>query len=139
MEVKHGKGIGSIYDDALQIRLDVFITEQNVPQSLEYDDMDDKATHWVGYIDGEPAVTARTLPEKDSIHIQRVATVKEFRKRGYAKELLETILKSDPTKRYYLGAQVTAIPFYEKLGFKVISDVYMDAGIEHRDMELEPK
>ena len=35
-----------------------------------------------------------------------------------------------------LSAQVYAIPFYEKAGFIVNSDVYDDAGILHRDMIL---
>jgi ElaA protein len=34
-----------------------------------------------------------------------------------------------------LGAQVHALNFYEKLGFKVVGPVYEDAGIPHRDME----
>ena len=40
--------------------------------------------------------------------------------------------------RCTLGAMLTAVQFYEKLGYKVSSgEVYLDAGIEHLDMELE--
>ncbi|HDU1156663.1 TPA: GNAT family N-acetyltransferase, partial [Listeria monocytogenes] len=34
-----------------------------------------------------------------------------------------------------LGAQVTAIPFYEKLGYKTCSGLFLDAGIEHKEMK----
>lgn len=34
-----------------------------------------------------------------------------------------------------LNAQTHAIPFYEKLGYKVISEEFMDAGIPHKTME----
>jgi predicted GNAT family N-acyltransferase len=34
------------------------------------------------------------------------------------------------------GAQLHALGFYEKLGFSAYGPVYLDAGIEHRDMIL---
>lgn len=36
-----------------------------------------------------------------------------------------------------LGAQVSALGFYEKLGFEAEGDVFLDAGIEHRNMVLK--
>ena len=38
--------------------------------------------------------------------------------------------------RVVLGAQIHALDFYEKLGFRAFGDDYLDAGIAHRDMEL---
>ncbi|MFT5128484.1 MAG: putative GNAT family N-acyltransferase [Rhodothermales bacterium] len=37
----------------------------------------------------------------------------------------------------YLNAQTTAVGFYEKLGFCKRGDVFMDAGIEHIEMEWQ--
>ncbi len=37
-------------------------------------------------------------------------------------------------KRQLLTAQVYAIPFYERLGFKVDSGEFLDAGLPHVDM-----
>ena len=39
-------------------------------------------------------------------------------------------------KKVKLSSQTYAIQFYEKLGFQVCSDEYMDAGIPHKDMRL---
>ena len=40
--------------------------------------------------------------------------------------------------RCTLGAQLTAVQFYERLGYKVLpGGVFLDAGIEHVNMELE--
>ena len=36
-----------------------------------------------------------------------------------------------------MDAQVHAIGFYEKLGFQVTSDVFIEAGLEHVIMELK--
>jgi predicted GNAT family N-acyltransferase len=34
-----------------------------------------------------------------------------------------------------LAAQVHAIPFYERFGFVAHGDVFLEAGIEHREMD----
>jgi len=38
--------------------------------------------------------------------------------------------------RAVLGAQLDALGFYEGFGFKAYGDVFNDAGIDHRNMEL---
>lgn len=37
-------------------------------------------------------------------------------------------------KEVKLSAQVHATPFYERLGFKIVSDEFLEAGIPHVDM-----
>jgi len=34
-----------------------------------------------------------------------------------------------------LGAQLSAIPFYEGAGFQAYGDVFLDAGIDHKMMK----
>ena len=34
-----------------------------------------------------------------------------------------------------LGAQLSAIPFYERAGFQTHGDVFLDAGIDHKMMK----
>jgi predicted GNAT family N-acyltransferase len=34
-----------------------------------------------------------------------------------------------------LGAQLTAVPFYEQLGYAPEGEVFLDAGIPHRTMK----
>jgi predicted GNAT family N-acyltransferase len=36
-----------------------------------------------------------------------------------------------------LGAQVSAVPLYERAGYTTRSDVFLDAGIEHVWMEKQ--
>ncbi|GKQ43191.1 acetyltransferase [Companilactobacillus sp. RD055328] len=140
MEIKLSTDLKSpIYQDALNIRYKVFVDEQDVPENMEIDEYEDISTYFVGYIDDQPVVTARCFPTDDNgWHVQRVATYKEYRKRGLAKELLEYIeqvAKQEDYDYLILGAQDQAQGFYLKLGYQVIGDQYMDAGIEHHDMK----
>ncbi|GAY72125.1 GNAT family N-acetyltransferase [Lentilactobacillus kosonis] len=141
MEVRTTTDLTSqIYTDARMIRRTVFIEEQGVVPAHEFDGSDDNAVHFVAYVDDKPAATARGTLEDDRVHIQRVATLKPYRGQGVAKAVIQALI-ADPqftrATEFYLGAQETAIGFYEKLGFKVISEPFMEAGIRHRMMALK--
>lgn len=130
------------YKDALHIRHVVFVDEQKVPVDLEIDDLEVQTEHLVVYdtdVDGnEPIATARILElENDTYKVQRVATLKPYRGQGYGAKLMREVeahAKKEQAKKLVLGAQNTAIPFYEKLGYTTDSEEYMDAGIPHHDM-----
>lgn len=144
MEIKRTTSTNSvIYDDAVAIRLAVFVQEQGVPQKLELDGNDAIATHYVGYVDEQPVVTLRTTPSDDRLHIQRVATVKTARHHGYAAELMTAVIdQARATAEYsiaYLGAQLHAKTFYAGLGFKAQGATFMEAGIEHQEMAIALK
>lgn len=139
MKFKWTKDISSeTYKHALSIRKRVFVDEQKVPVELEVDDLETKTLHVVGYFDGKPSVTARIFEKEPHVYkVQRVAVLKDFRKLGNGYKLMEEIenySKSLGGKKLKLDSQDHAIPFYEKVGFKVHGEGFMDAGIPHHTM-----
>ncbi|MFD1472782.1 GNAT family N-acetyltransferase [Companilactobacillus mishanensis] len=141
-EIRTSNDLNStVYKDGLYIRTTVFVDEQNVPPELEIDEFEDKCTYNTLYVNGAAAATARYFPTDDNgIHVQRVAVLKKYRKKGLASELLKHIMKQAQENSYdyiILGAQDQANGFYKKLGFEVIGDQYLDAGILHHDMRIE--
>lgn len=143
LQIESGKSDPQIISAAHQIRDAVFIDEQGIDPTLEYDGSDAGAIHYVGFVDAIPVVTARATITDQGVHIQRVATVQAARKRGYAKQLLNQLMAdlkpvvatlSKP--QFYLGAQLTALPFYERLGFRAVGPVFMEAGIQHQLLKL---
>lgn len=127
-----------IYQDAVTIRKKVFIEEQDVTPELELEN-EAGPRYFVGYLAKSPVVTARVFEEKPGVwHIQRVATVKEARGQGLAKELLlalEVEARKQGIKKLTLGAQDQAQGFYEKLGYHVKGAGFLDAGIAHHRMD----
>jgi predicted GNAT family N-acyltransferase len=133
---------------ALSIRRRVFIEEQQVPEDLEIDEHDaDPATvtsclHVLARLDGEPVATARLLlGEGDGhVHIGRVAVVADKRGLGLGRVVmlaLHDLAREQNATSITLGAQLQAIGFYERLGYRAYGDVFLDAGIEHRWMDLD--
>ncbi|WP_397378170.1 GNAT family N-acetyltransferase [Pseudomonas sp.] len=117
-----------------RIREIVFIAEQSVPAELEWDAEDADAVHFLALEGDYPIGTARLLPDG---HIGRVSVLKDWRGLNVGVTLIQTVL-AEAEKRgltqQMLSAQVHATAFYEKLGFAIVSDEYLDAGIPHVDM-----
>lgn len=122
------------------IRETVFVSEQKVPIELEHDEHDvlddNNCTHFLLIEDGLPVGTARFIRLEDgSIKIQRFAILSQGRNKGYGKVLLDAMEEASLAKRFVLGAQEHAIGFYERCGYTVISESFLDAGIPHKTME----
>lgn len=127
-------------EDAFKVRQEVFVNEQKVPVEEEIDQFEDEAIHIVLYDERTPVGAAR-LRILDGIgKLERICVLSSCRGKGAGKQLvdkLEEIASSEGVKKFKLNAQTHAIPFYERLGYKTISDIFMDAGIPHVTMIKE--
>lgn len=123
----------------LAIRIEVFVKEQGVPAEIEQDEFDAEAKHLLAVRDGKPVGTARIVRKGDVGKIGRVCVLREARGTGLGAALINAALDDMRTEgglsKAVLGAQVVALPFYEKLGFSAYGDDFTDAGILHRMME----
>jgi predicted GNAT family N-acyltransferase len=117
-----------------QIRETVFVQEQAVPPEMEWDLEDESAIHFLA-MEGQYSVgTARLLNDGQ---IGRVAVLRDWRGLSVGSALMRAAIKEAEQRglwRQTLSAQIQAIPFYERLGFSVTSDEYLEAGIAHVDM-----
>ena len=122
----------------LSIRRTVFIREQRVPEELEWDGLDPACLHLVAWNRrGEPIGTARMQPDG---RIGRMAVLNDWRGHGVGRALLSRLLDEASAKglsRVCLAAQTYALGFYQKQGFQVVGESFLDAGIPHRMMFLE--
>ncbi len=136
--------------DAFGIRFRVFVEEQHVPIEEEVDAFDDRpgdredVVQVLVRLDGAPAATARLLlghrdPTADAYpHVGRVAVLADHRGTGLGRVVMDALHREARTRGergITLSAQLHAIPFYERLGYVARGPVYLDAGIEHRDMD----
>lgn len=121
----------------MQVRTRVFVDEQGVPAELEQDEKDPLCQHVLLLIDSQPAATGRLEPDG---HIGRIAVMQRYRGKGVGRRILahlETMAKQLGLNRVYLGAQLQAIPFYEKSGYRCYGEDFFDAGIVHRHMDKQ--
>ncbi|MCB5169637.1 GNAT family N-acetyltransferase [Streptomyces bambusae] len=123
------------------VRRVVFVTEQQVPEEIEYDAHDATAVHLLARsADGTPLGTGRLLtgiegPGTGSLG--RLAVTRAARGLGIGAALVRAI----ETEAARLGltavdlhAQTRALGFYERLGYEAYGPEFEDAGIPHRAM-----
>ena len=124
--------------EILKLRVNVFVVEQCCPYP-ELDDKDQRALHLCFREDGELIAYLRILDRgvsSDYVTLGRVISAR--RRQGLGTALLrEGIRQAEErfgAEEIYLEAQVYAIPFYEKQGFRVISEEFLEDGIPHVKM-----
>jgi predicted GNAT family N-acyltransferase len=119
------------------VREAVFIVEQAIPASLEWDDADAACVHALAEDGTGHAVGCARLLRDGSIG--RVAVMAPWRGRGVGDALMHVMLdaaRAAGHARVTLHAQVQACGFYARLGFAAVGDDYEEAGIAHRTMAL---
>jgi predicted GNAT family N-acyltransferase len=125
----------------LSLRWTVFVEEQGVPPSMEVDQHDrSDAVHALATWNGVPAGAGRfVLVGKGAARIGRMAVVDDVRGRGIGRALLaflEDQARARGVAKLVLWSQVSARAFYEKAGYRVVSEKpFDDAGIPHVAME----
>lgn len=121
--------------EASRIRFKVFVEEQGVPREIELDELDGRCVHALAFEEGRAVGTGRLLPDA---HIGRMAVLEAWRGRGVGSQILEALIeqaRSRGDKAVALSAQVHALDFYVRHGFRAMGEIYDDAGIPHRAMQ----
>ncbi len=122
------------------IRRAVFIEEQGVPETEEYDAFDEQALHLMVYADGEPAATGRFWFDGSVFKIGRLAVKKEYRGQKLGDLALRVLIYkafSTGAEELYISAQTYIMPLYRKFGFREYGEEYMEAGIPHWAMKVK--
>lgn len=119
-----------------RIRREVFVREQGIPESDEWDDEDATSVHVLATLNRDPVGTGRM---NRAGKIGRIAVASGLRRQGVGTRILRCLLQEarrQGNREPHLHAQVQAVPFYERLGFSREGDEFDEAGIPHVRMSL---
>lgn len=124
------------------IRKQCFVIEENVPESLEIDEYDRPGSgyeHFLVFEDNVAVGTFRLHFNNNVVAIlQRFCMLSEYRRQGYgryAMDFLEGYCMGKGIKKIRFDAQCTAVEFYLKCGYEVVSDEFVEAGMKHVKMQ----
>ena len=137
-----------LLERARSVREQVFTIEKQIPKSIEVDALDclnDECDHFVVEMTGQEGLASVDVCalrckkiKKKAIQLQRFCVLKDYRESGVGRWALEQI------EAYYwkknidcitLDAKFHVSGFYETCGYMVISEPFMEAGVEHVVME----
>lgn len=131
--------------EILKSRYEVFTVGQRCLYQ-DCDDIDKKSFHMF-LREEERVVAYLRIVEPGVLYseasIGRVMVLESYRNKGFAREMMNRaieFIKTDMNQtKIKLSAQKYLVSFYESLGFRVISDVYLEVEIPHVKMEYKDK
>lgn len=130
--------------ECLKIRRKVFIEEKNVPENIEIDEYDvlgGKCEHFMISAKAGAIGTLRCMHSDDStVKLQRFCILPQYRGLGIGRKTLDFVeeyYRDKSVSHIELDAKFEVAPFYEKCGYTVISDKFLEAGIPHVKMAKE--
>lgn len=124
----------------IEARVNIFVVEQNCPYK-ECDNKDQNSFHLYYETKGEIISYLRIIPAGISypeISIGRVLVKPEYRKNGLAIKMMKRAIlfieENFDSETIKISAQEYVLSLYQNLGFRVISERYLEDGIPHYDM-----
>ena len=126
--------------EVLRIRNEVFIKEQNISIDLEViEDNFEGTHHFLIKLKDKIIGTIRyRVTKEDEIKLERFALLKEYRGKGYGKDIFvyisEYLYKLYNPRKIYMHAMAYLRGFYEAIGYEVEGEIFKEAGIDHYTM-----
>ena len=137
-------------EGAINVRMRVFVVEQQIPAEVELDEADATATHAVALYQGEVIGTGRLVIEEGAAgsgepvgrvgrigRIGRMAVDQTWRRQGVGGQILQFLegeARARGLTRCILHAQEYVKAFYAGLGYQEQGEVFLEEGIPHIEM-----
>ncbi|MCE1188423.1 MAG: GNAT family N-acetyltransferase [Ignavibacteria bacterium] len=130
---------GVYYSDEVALRTRVLRKPLGMQYTREQLQEDDSDVHLHAMI-GDQLAGCLLLRRIDShlFQIRQVAVKPEVQRKGIGTQLVlkaETLVREQGGSNILLHSRKTAIPFYQTLGYSVISEEYIEVSLPHRTMQ----
>jgi predicted GNAT family N-acyltransferase len=133
----------SDWEAARDVRIAVFVREQDVRLEGEFDEFDETSRHFVCLVDGEVVGTARWRALHDAglpvAKLERFAVLRSARGLGCGHGLVEATLQDARQAgftRFLLHAQAHLQDFYGAHGFRPEGPIFLEEHLKHVRMTL---
>lgn len=121
----------------LQLRELVFTIQQHCSEA-DMDNVDLTAHHFTAYENETLIAYLRAYQQDNQIKMGRIVVHPDHQKKGLGRDMMLQVIphlqQRYPDKPLVMSAQYYLEKFYQSLGFKTISDIYLEAGIQHVEM-----
>jgi hypothetical protein len=122
------------------VRFAVFVDEQRIDPDLEMDDRDPHCAHVLARDARGEAVGTGRIDFAAGGKVGRVAVLASARGTGVGTALMEklhALALARGVASVWCNAQVSAVPFYCGLGYRIVGERFEEAGIDHVRMERD--
>lgn len=125
------------FDDIYRVRHAVFVVEQNIPEEVEFDELDCQCHHVLARDSQGSAIGTGRLTAEG--RLGRLAVLQEWRCQRVGKSILGALIERARAlglSEVTANAQVSVLKFYQKFDFNLDGEVFMAVGIPHQAVRL---
>jgi predicted GNAT family N-acyltransferase len=127
--------------EAFEVRRQVFVREQDIPEELVFDGHDGEALHVV-VKDGKRVIGSARIQflSNNQAKLERMAILKRYRRKGIGRKMLlflDAVWKDKQVQQVIIHAQLEVVPFYKLCGFDELGLPFREAGIKHIKMRKQ--
>lgn len=125
------------HDDIVRVRHAVFVVEQNIPEELEFDELDPLCHHVLARDNQGRAIGTGRLTMEGKLG--RLAVLPAWRRQRVGESLVRTFVERARglgLTAVTASAQVSVLGFYQQFGFNPEGAVFMEADIPHQTVRL---
>ncbi len=126
------------YDKAMNVRRAVFVHEEKIPESKEFDGNDHCATHVLALLDDKPIGTMRIRYFNGFVKFERMCVLPEFRKTDVSEQIMQKgqhFCAEKGFDKVYGVCKKELLPRWKKNGFTPIEGL---KPVMQNGMELVP-
>lgn len=120
---------GDLYEQSVELRYDEFYKNFNRPKESIFDNVEEEGIRVVAVRDNKVIGHIRAFIDKNYVaEITHVVVHHNYRGMDIGKNMMNKMiekLKEHNVKSAELDSRIYAIKFYEKLGFNIISEVFI--------------
>jgi N-acetylglutamate synthase-like GNAT family acetyltransferase len=133
---------GNDLAEVLFIRRKVFIDEMKIPESVEYDGLDDLSMHVIVYEEARSkraVATGRISFDGQCCEISRIAVLKEYRNKQYGDFAVRMLLNKAFTSGIHVvmsRVNSESVEFFKKIGFHIMDKDIGNKDLAHYTMEI---
>ncbi len=117
--------------EILWLRNLVFVCGQKITAEPEVDGLDPECVHVLADLEGQLVGTARLFMDQQPIKIGRIAVHPQRQGQGLGTQILDYIHELIGDQSAAMSAQAYLHPWYSRLGWQAVGDLYDEAGIPH--------
>ena len=127
------------YAQMVQLRTEILRKPLGMTFSAEELEKEKENIHIAAFEDDKMLGCCMLIRQEDKeIRLRQMAVLNNLQGKGIGKAILifaENIARDLGYKEITMHARKTAVPFFEKLGYRIIGDEFQELGIPHVEME----
>lgn len=142
VELRFIESSDPLFEQVRKLRHDVLVHGFELTGDIDWHDDDAASSHVVALEDGRVVAYGRMIAQGDVVQARHITVAPDRQRTGLGTVIMAALVteaRNRGMRSLWLNSRMKAVPFYRRLGFRQVGDVFVPGhvNLEHVRMELE--